>query len=105
MRVKEGDMEDRYGQPICIKVSGSDATPQKIYDYLWNHGYQGYKFIVIIDTTQPEYEIPEKETPVYFMDTLFEELCAYRRANEMAQWLKDWLEKNGKKKVIENDYK
>ena len=70
MKIIEEEREDRYGNyPIWIK--GSDATPQKIHEELFNRfGGQGYKFAIIFDVSKDEWEDPEKETPIYFMDEL-----------------------------------
>ena len=77
MKIIEEEREDRYGNyPIWIK--GSDATPQKIHEELFNRfGGQGYKFAIIFDVSKDEWEDPEKETPIYFMDELLDELIRY----------------------------
>ena len=90
MQVSEGEKTERFGNyHIWIKVK--DAIPQKIHEELWRrYGGQGYKFAIIFDCSQDEWEEPEKETPVYFLDEILEELLHYcgleevrRRLNEL----------------------
>ena len=38
---------------------------------------EGYKFAIIFDVSKDEWEDPEKETPIYFMDELLDELIRY----------------------------
>lgn len=91
MKVFEGEKRDKYGRYPTIWVSGADATPQKIYDWLWNHGYQdgGFKFVVVIDLSHDEYEVPDKQTPVYFMDEAADEVLEYLGVDRVRDWLQE----------------
>lgn len=75
MKIKETNEPDRFGIYPCCWVTGKDACPQNVQEWLFKH-YQGYKFAVIFDCTKEEYET-EKETPVYFLDELFDEIVEY----------------------------
>lgn len=79
MKAKDDDARtDRYGIYPAIWVSGKDACPQKIFDELFRRfGGQGYKFAIVFDCSREEYQDPEKETPVYFLDDLRAELIEY----------------------------
>ena len=77
MKISEGEKPDRFGNyPIWTK--GKDANPQKIYEELWGrYGGQGYKFAIIFDCSKDEFEDPENETPIYFLDEILEEVIDY----------------------------
>ncbi len=80
MKLKLNDdyIRDKYGITPFAYVSGNDATPQRIFDKIWEqNGGAGYKFAIIIDVSHDEYETPEKETPIYYLDDLFTEMCEY----------------------------
>lgn len=81
---------DRYGRTPVAYISGSDATPQKIHDAIWNNGLGGcgYKFAVVIDESVDEYEPLEKETELYFLDDILEEVCEYAGVERVKEWLK-----------------
>lgn len=95
MKIIEEEREDRYGNyPIWIK--GSDATPQKIQTELFGrYGGQGYKFAIIFDCTKDEWEEPEKETPVYFLDEILDELIQYCGLEELRRRLDELEEVRG----------
>lgn len=82
--------KDRYGRTPIAFVSGSDATPQKIYERIWmsGHGGNGYKFAVVIDASHDEYEMPAKETEVYYLDDILEEVCEYAGIERVKEWLR-----------------
>lgn len=89
MKIVDLDMdEDVHGITPCCLVSGKDANPRDIHQWLFSH-YQGYKFAVVFDCTKDEWEYLEKNTPVYFLDTLDEEFLEYIGI----QRVKEWLEK------------
>ncbi len=74
--IVEEEKEDCYGRyPVC-RVSGKDKDIGNLYKWLFNN-YQGYKFAVMIDCTKDEYEDPEESEPVYFLDTVVEEVIDY----------------------------
>ena len=80
MKLKLNDdyIHDKYGGVPFAYISGNDATPQRIFDKIWEQcGGAGYKFAIIIDVSHDEYEEPEKETPIYYLDELFTEMCEY----------------------------
>ncbi len=87
MKIIEEEREDRYGNyPIWVK--GSDATPQKIQEELFRrYGGQGYKFAIVFDVSKDEWEEPEKETPVYFLDEILDELIVYCGAEKIRRIL------------------
>lgn len=87
MRVYEDEKTDRFGNyPIWIK--GKDANPQKIYEELWRrYGGQGYKFAIMFDCSKDEWEDPEKETPVYFLDDILDEIINYCGLEEVRRRL------------------
>lgn len=77
MKIDDSERKDRYGRyPIWIK--GKDANPQKIQEALYSrYCGQGYKFAIIFDCSKDEYEEPEVETPVYFLDDILNEVIHY----------------------------
>lgn len=77
VKIDDSEKKDRYGRyPIWIK--GKDANPQKIQEALYSrYGGQGYKFAIIFDCSKDEYEEPEVETPVYFLDDILDEVINY----------------------------
>lgn len=83
MKVYEGEKTDRFGNyPIWIK--GKDANPQKIQEELYRrYGGQGYKFAVVFDCAKDEWEEPEEETAVYFLDTILDEVISYCGPDEV----------------------
>ncbi len=87
MQISEGEKPDRFGNyPIWIK--GKDANPQKIFEELfYKYGGQGYKFAIIFDLSRDEFEDPEKETPVYFLDEILEEVIDYCGIEEVRRRL------------------
>ena len=87
MKINESDKPDRYGTYPCCRISGRDATPQKMQEWLY-YRYQGYKFAIVFDCTKDEFEEPEKETPVYFLDTVLDELLEYAGVESIKEWLK-----------------
>lgn len=88
MRVYEDEKKDRFGNYPSLWVRGKDANPQKIYEELSNrYGGQGYKFAIVFDCSKDEWEEPEKETPVYFLDTILEEIISYCGLEEVRRRL------------------
>lgn len=87
MKIKETDRPDRFGIYPCCWVSGKDACPQSIQEWLYTH-YQGYKFAIIFDCTKDEYE-EVKEVPIYFLDTLLKETVNYIGIDEVKQLLEN----------------
>ena len=81
--------QDRYGRTPHTYITGADATPQKIYDALWRSGLggAGYKFAIVIDASRDEYEEPPKETELYFLDELLEEVVEYVGADNVRRWI------------------
>ena len=77
MQVFEDEKTDRFGNyPILIK--GKDANPQKIHEELYRrYGGQGFKFAIVFDCSKDEWEEPGRETPVYFLDAVLDELILY----------------------------
>lgn len=67
----------------------ADATPQKIHDALWKNGLcgEGYKFAMVFDESKDEYEEPPKETELYFLDDLLEEVVEYMGADKVRKLL------------------
>lgn len=88
MKVNQEEKTDKYGIYPHIRVSGKDANPQNIHEWLYNHGGYGYKFVLIFDCTADEFEAPEKETPVYHMDAIDNEIMEYIGVERVKQWLK-----------------
>lgn len=86
MKARESDEQDRFGEYPCCWISGKDANPQNIYEWL-HRNYQGYKFAILFDCTKDEFEEPEKETPVYFLDTFFDEVLAYIGIDKVKEWI------------------
>lgn len=87
MKIREDDEQDRFGEYPCCWVSGKDACPQNIQEWLYRH-CQGYKFAILFDCTKDEFEEPEKETPVYFLDTIFDEFLDYIGSDKIKEWMK-----------------
>ena len=87
MKIIEEERADRFGRyPIWIK--GKDANQQKIYEELYQqYGGQGYKFAIVIDCSHDEFEDAEKETPVYFLDELLDEIISYCGVEEVRRRL------------------
>ena len=78
LELNDDYIHDKYGNAPFAYVSGNDATPQRIFNKIWGqNGGAGYKFAIIIDVSHDEYEEPEKETPIYYLDELFTEMCEY----------------------------
>ena len=87
MQIFEDEKTDRFGNyPIWIK--GKDANPQKIHEELYRrYGGQGFKFAIVFDCSADEWEDPEKETPVYFLDTILDEIISYCGLEEVRRRL------------------
>lgn len=49
MKIKEIEKKDNRDQWACLWVSGADATPQKIWQWLWENNYQMDKFVILLD--------------------------------------------------------
>ena len=49
MKVNQEEKVDRYGIYPHIRVSGKDANPQNIHEWLYSHYGTGYKFVMIFD--------------------------------------------------------
>ncbi len=81
--------QDIYGRIPAAYITGSDATPQKIHDALWKNGLggEGYKFAMVFDESKDEYEEPGKETELYFLDDLLEEVIEYVGVEKVRQLL------------------
>jgi hypothetical protein len=79
LRENSGYVKNKYGQDPFGWVSGKDASPQAIYNKLWDMGYGGvgYKFAIIIDMSCDEYEEPEREQEIYYLDTILDEAIEY----------------------------
>lgn len=91
LKVKDEEKADRYGIYPALRIAGKDACPEKIFDELWNRfGGQGYKFAILYDVSKDEYETPEKETLVYFLDGLLREMISYVGAEELRKELERW---------------
>lgn len=88
MKVNQEEKVDRYGIYPHIRVSGKDANPQNIHEWLYSHYGTGYKFVMIFDCTADEWEEPEKEYPVYHMDAIDEEIMEYIGTERVKQWFK-----------------
>ena len=55
---------------------------------LWErYGGQGYKFAIVFDCSKDKWEDPEKETPVYFLDTILDEMINYCGLEEVRRRL------------------
>ena len=88
MKVYEDENADRYGNYPALRIKGKDANPQKIYEELWNrYGGQGYNFAIVFDCSKEEFEDPEKETPIYFLDAILEEMINYCGVEEVRRRL------------------
>ncbi len=88
MKVYEDEKKDRFGIYPALWIEGRGANPQKIYEELWErYGGQGYKFAIVFDCSKDEWEDPEKKTPVYFLDTILEEIISYRGLEEVRRRL------------------
>lgn len=81
--------QNRYGETPAAYITGSDATPQKIHDVIWENGLggMGYKFAIMFDASRDEYEEPGKETELYFLDDLLEEVIEYVGVERVRQLL------------------
>lgn len=103
MKVNETEKPDRYGTYPCCRVSGKDANPQNIHEWLYRN-YEGYKFAIIFDCTKDEWEEPDKETPVYFLDTILDEVISYCGVDEVRKRLEKYEDEKSKVKItnIEN---
>ncbi len=76
MKVNESEKEDRFGIYPCCRVSSKDAIPQNIHEWLYRH-HEGFKFAIVFDCTKDEWEESDKETPVYFLDSILDEVISY----------------------------
>lgn len=74
MKIKEIEKKDNKNQWAALWVSGADATPQKIWEWLWYNGYQMEKFVILFDLMTDEWSKPEKETPIYYLEQLLDEM-------------------------------
>lgn len=86
MKIKEKDEPDIYGVYPCCWVSGKDAYPQKIHEWLFKH-YQGCKFAIVFDCTKDAFE-DIKETPIYFIEDVLMEIVDYMGIDEVERRLK-----------------
>lgn len=87
MKVDTREETDRYGIcPFC-RVSGRDANPQNIHEWLYRNYGQGYKFVMVFDCMSDEWEEPDKETPIYFMDSIDDEILEYIGEERVKEWL------------------
>lgn len=77
MKVKEG-IEDKFGR-YPLRVTGLKSLSE-LHEYLW-HNYNGFKFAIIFDEMNDEWEEWNKEVKVYFLDELAEELASYADLN------------------------
>ena len=73
MKVENGDKLDRFKRN-CIIFHTTDIS--KIHEWLFSN-YNGYKFAIVFDETHDEYEPHGKETYVYFLDKVLEEVADY----------------------------
>ncbi len=88
MKVNQEEKADRYGIYPCIRVSGKDANPQNIHEWLYNNIGSGYKFVMVFDCMPEEHGEYEKEYPIYHMDVIDEEIMEYIGIERVKQWLK-----------------
>ena len=88
MKVNQEEKTDRYGIYPHIRVSGKDANPQRIHEWLYNNGGYGYKFVMIFDCMADEWQELEKEYPIYHMDEIDDEIMEYIGVERVKQWLK-----------------
>lgn len=81
--------QNRYGETPVAYITGSDATPQKIHDAIWKNGLggMGYKFAMAFDMSKDEYEEPPKETELYFLDDILEEVIEYVGVDKVRELL------------------
>ena len=96
MKVNQEEKEDRYGIYPAIRVSGKDANPQNIHEWLYRNGYDGYKFCIVFDCMADEWEEPDKETPVYFMDEIEDEIMEYIGEERVRRWLEGRMNRSGR---------
>ena len=89
MKVNKEEKEDRYGTYPCVRVSGRDAIPQNIHKWLYDNMGPGYKFCIIFDCMTDEWSEPDKETPVYFLDEVEDEVLQYIGVERVRRWLKE----------------
>lgn len=88
MKVYEDEKPDRFENYPALWIEGRGANPQKIYEELWGrYGGQGYKFAIVFDCSKDEWEDPEKKTPVYFLDTILDEIINYCGLEEVRRRL------------------
>lgn len=72
----ETEVKDRFGR-YCHRFDTTDL--KKIYEWLWNeYGGDGYKFAIVIDVSLDVDFEPQKQTYVYFLDEIEDELKAYK---------------------------
>lgn len=88
MKVNEEEIKDKYGEYPAAWISGYDATPQRIWEWLWCNGYQGYKFAIVFDLMGDEWEKPEKQTPLYCLDSLLDEVIDYYGVDKVKERIK-----------------
>lgn len=90
MKIDDKERETRQGEyPAAWVLKSADF--RKLQDYLFSTG-QGYKFAIIFDCTKDEYEELE-EVPVYYLDTVFEELIDYCGVERAERLLAEYKEK------------
>ena len=84
-----GCKKNRYGETPAAYITGSDATPQKIHDAIWKNGLggMGYKFAMVFDASTDEYEEQPKETELYFLDDILEEVIEYVGVDKVRELL------------------
>lgn len=88
MKVNRDEKVDRYGIYPHIRVSGKDANPKSIHEWLYNHDGYGYKFVMIFDCMADEWQESDKEYPIYHMDAVDDEIMEYIGVERVKQWLK-----------------
>lgn len=88
MKVNQEEKADKYGVYPHIRVSGKDANPQNIHEWLYNNVGSGYKFVMVFDCMADEWGGYEKEYPIYHMDAIDEEIEETMRDIVMEQV--DW---------------
>lgn len=72
MKIDETQV-DRYGRSVLV-FSGVKKLSD-IYDWLFTN-YNGYKFGIVLDCSQPEREEPDGKIYVNFLDELLEEIAS-----------------------------
>ena len=88
MKVNEIDEKDVYGQWAMFRIWGKNANPQKIHEELYRrYGGQGYKFAIVFDCSADEWEEQEKETLVYTLDCILDEVINYCGLKEIRRRL------------------